>query len=372
MGGLLILLSLVLAVASAATADGTTAGSWLPHAADATWTYQFTDSVYNTTPTTEHVSVVIVSVSGPVTFEATSAAGAVVTYAAATATDAVGPVTYTYSKSSGSKFAIGTTTVTVTAKDAYGNVSTPRTFTVTVQDTTPPVITSVSPNLTIEATSSAGAAVNYATATATDAVGPVTITYSKASGSTFGFGTTTVTVTAKDAYGNTSTQTFTVLVHDTTPPAIAAPNLTIEATGPGGAVVSFASTVTEAVGLASVTYSISSGSVFTIGTTTVTVTAIDVWGNVATKTFTITVRDTTPPTITSISSDITVTTTSSSAIVVNYTAATATDLTGTPTITYSQASGTKFAVGTTVVTVTATDAYGNKTTKTFKVIVVKH
>ena len=29
------------------------AGGWLPHAADATWTYQWTDSVYNTTPTNE-------------------------------------------------------------------------------------------------------------------------------------------------------------------------------------------------------------------------------------------------------------------------------------------------------------------------------
>ena len=85
-----------------------------------------------------------------------------------------------------------------------------------------------------------------------------------------------------------------------------------------------------------------------------------------------TVRDTTPPVFTSISSNITVTTTSWSGIVVNYAPATATDLTGTPTITYSVASGTKFAVGTTVVTVTATDAYGNKTTKTFTVTVVKH
>ena len=34
-----------LAVVSPAAADG-----WLPHAADATWSYQWTDSVYNTTP----------------------------------------------------------------------------------------------------------------------------------------------------------------------------------------------------------------------------------------------------------------------------------------------------------------------------------
>ena len=33
------------------------AAGWLPHAADATWTYQWTDSVYNTTPTNENVTV---------------------------------------------------------------------------------------------------------------------------------------------------------------------------------------------------------------------------------------------------------------------------------------------------------------------------
>jgi len=33
------------------------ASEWLPHAADATWTYQWTDSAYNTTPTNEKVTV---------------------------------------------------------------------------------------------------------------------------------------------------------------------------------------------------------------------------------------------------------------------------------------------------------------------------
>jgi hypothetical protein len=42
----------VLAVASPASA-----GDWLPHPSDATWTYQWTDSVYNTTPTKEKVTV---------------------------------------------------------------------------------------------------------------------------------------------------------------------------------------------------------------------------------------------------------------------------------------------------------------------------
>jgi hypothetical protein len=49
---LLAACGLALAVASPAAAD-----PWLPHPADATWTYQWTDSVYNTTPTTEKVTV---------------------------------------------------------------------------------------------------------------------------------------------------------------------------------------------------------------------------------------------------------------------------------------------------------------------------
>ena len=38
----------VLAVAPSAFAD-----DWLPHPSDATWTYEWTDSTYNTTPTAE-------------------------------------------------------------------------------------------------------------------------------------------------------------------------------------------------------------------------------------------------------------------------------------------------------------------------------
>jgi hypothetical protein len=45
-------LAVALGLAAPAGADG-----WLPHAADATWTYQWTDSVYNTTPTNEAVTV---------------------------------------------------------------------------------------------------------------------------------------------------------------------------------------------------------------------------------------------------------------------------------------------------------------------------
>ena len=48
---------LATAVAASRCGRSATAAGWLPHAADATWTYQWSDSVYNTTPTKEKVTV---------------------------------------------------------------------------------------------------------------------------------------------------------------------------------------------------------------------------------------------------------------------------------------------------------------------------
>ena len=51
-GGFLAAIAVMLVAASPAGAAG-----WLPHAADATWTYQWTDTAYNTTPTSEKITV---------------------------------------------------------------------------------------------------------------------------------------------------------------------------------------------------------------------------------------------------------------------------------------------------------------------------
>src|SRR5205823_3608950 len=123
------------------------------------------------------------------------------------------------------------------------------------------------------------------TASAVDLVdGPVTVQCAPPSGSTFPLGTTTVTCTAIDAHGNTATATFTVKVQDTTPPAIgAAPDVTAEATGPTGAVVTFPMpAATDAVGPVTVTCDPASGSLFSLGETMVTCTAVDGAGNAAT------------------------------------------------------------------------------------------
>lgn len=93
-----------------------------------------------------------------------------------------------------------------------------------------------------------------------------------------------------------------LVVVDTTPPVITCPDdITVEATSPEGAIVSFAlPAASDSVDPSPVvTADPPSGSLFPIGETIVTVTAIDFAGNSSTCTFTVTVTalDTTPPVI---------------------------------------------------------------------------
>ena len=158
----------------------------------------------------------VLSLPASQTIEATGPSGAPATFAASALDNVDGNVVVNLSAASGTTFVLGTTTVTATATDAAGNTAT-GTFTVTVVDTTAPVL-SLPANQLLEATSAAGAVATFS-ATATDAVtSPLALSYSQASGSTFPLGTTTVAVSATDAAGNVATGTFTITVVDTTAP----------------------------------------------------------------------------------------------------------------------------------------------------------
>jgi fibronectin type 3 domain-containing protein len=78
---------------------------------------------------------------------------------------------------------------------------------------------------------------------------------------------------------------------DTTPPVITVPaDMTVPATGPSGAVVTYTATATDDVdGALTPSCAPASGSTFPVGTTTVTCTATDSHANSASKTFTVTV-----------------------------------------------------------------------------------
>ena len=157
---------------------------------------------------------------------------------------------------------------------------------------------------------------------------------------------------------------------DTTPPVLTVPgDLTVETTSAAGAVATFTTSATDTgSGIATSNVAPPSGNTFPIGRTNVTAAATDNAGNSATRSFSVTVRDTTPPRLT-VPANITVTTNAPAGAVVTYAAPTATDAVGVISLTTSHASGATFPYGTTNVVVTARDAAGNSAAATFAVTV---
>jgi hypothetical protein len=243
---------------------------------------------------------------------------------------------------------------------------------VTVQDTTPPTIDAHT-NVTAEATSAAGAVVNYTSPATHDLVdGNGVATCSPASGSTFALGETTVTCNASDAHGNAATPTtFKVTVVDTTPPSLMLPaNITAEATGPSGAAVSYSASANDLVdGAVAVNCSPVSGSTFALGTTVVNCSATDAHSNTATGSFNVTVQDTTAPALT-LPANITAFATGNSSAIVTYSASANDLVDGAVAVSCTPASGSSFSVGTTTVNCSATDSHNNMATGSFTVSVI--
>jgi len=126
--------------------------------------------------------------------------------------DVDGAVPVSCTPASGSLFPLGGSAVVCSAEDSHGNRA-ETSFTVTVVDTTAPVLAGVPTVVPAYATSSQGAPVTYPTPTATDLVdGPTAVTCSPASGTRFAPGETVVTCTTADRAGNRTSQSFTVVV----------------------------------------------------------------------------------------------------------------------------------------------------------------
>ena len=148
---------------------------------------------------------------GDITIEATDSTGSIVDFSVSATFDG-SPTSVTCDSSSGSTFPIGETIVLCTA--STGVVST---FTITVQDTTPPAIV-VEQGITVETTNSSGEVVTFQ-ASATDNVdGEITPSCQPASGSTFSIGETEVTCTATDSSGNVGTVSFSIILIDISEP----------------------------------------------------------------------------------------------------------------------------------------------------------
>ena len=132
------------------------------------------------------------------------------------------PITLTQSPAG--PYPLGATTVTLSATDSDGAVSTSQAI-VTVVDGTPPVITSPADVTVMTDASASACGVTIAwlgSVFANDNCSGVTnvTTSGLPPGNFFPVGTTTITYTATDPTGNTATTTQRVTVIDNTPPAI--------------------------------------------------------------------------------------------------------------------------------------------------------
>ena len=153
----------------------------------------------------------------------------------------------------------------------------------------------------------------------------------------------------------------TVTVTDQTDPVITCPaNITVSnAAGTCGATVNFAATATDNCDASvAITYSQNPNTVFPVGVTQVTATATDDAGRQAQCQFSVTVNDTQNP-LAVCPGDISVTANPGETSAIVDFVVSATDNCPGATAAAVPASGTAFALGTTVVTVTATDAHGN-------------
>ena len=175
------------------------------------WVSSLSPFVINATPE-------LVLPSG-LTVEASSAAGAAVSYTATAVDPEDGPLPANCTPVSGTVMPIGTTIVACAATDG-SNSSDTASFAVTVRDTTPPVVTAPAP-ITLDATQSNGATATssaalaqwLAGARAVDLVDGAPTGGAQVSPSTiFPVGATTVTFRFVDKSGNAGTATSTLTV----------------------------------------------------------------------------------------------------------------------------------------------------------------
>ena len=322
---------------------------------ETTITWTATDTSGNSASATQTVTIIDttkpgLSIPRDQTVEASSLQDTLVDIGQAEANDITGISSITHNAPD--VFPLGSTLIAWTATDNHGNNTTAYQI-ITVMDTTSPVI--ISPqDITSEATDPTMNYIGLVEIVVSDSVGIESITNDRPI--TFPFGSTTVTWTVTDTSGNIAQVTQVVTLVDTTHPEIFAPtDIVAEATGLSNTMIELGeATAHDIMGIASVTEHQSR--FFVLGETTITWTATDTSGNSASATQTVTIVDTTLPSITAPDS-ITVEATSTNSNIVALGNPVSSDLVDIPSI--SNNAPNVFPIGETTVTWTATDTSGN-------------
>ncbi|MBI1288207.1 MAG: HYR domain-containing protein, partial [Flavobacteriales bacterium] len=197
---------------------------------------------------------------------------------------------------------VGTHTVTLTATDANGNVSTCDAQ-VTIENNVEPTVSCQNITVYLDGTGNISIAAADVNGGSNASCGLSSLDVSPNALDCSNIGANTVTLTATDSTGNVSTCTATVTVLDTINPTAVCQNITVDLTAAGNIVIDAADLdggSSDNCDVASVT--VDSGQLnttldcSTVGQNTVTVTVTDVNGNVSTCDATVTVEDNTNPT----------------------------------------------------------------------------
>ena len=333
---------------------------------ETTVTWTATDYSGNSASATQTVTIVDtknpgLSIPQDQTVEASSLEGTLVEIGQAWAHDITGISSIVHDAPDA--FPLGSTMIAWTATDNHDNITTAYQR-ITVVDTTAPTI--ISPqDILAEAVDPTMNYIGLGELDASDSVGIESVTNDKPI--IFPFGSTTVTWTVTDTSGNISQATQVVTLVDTIDPEIIAPSdIVVEATDLSGTMIELGeATAYDVMGIASVTEH--PPRFFVLGETTVVWTATDYSGNSASATQTVTIVDTTSPSITAPDS-ITVEATSADSNTVALGNPISSDLVDIPSI--SNNAPDVFPVGETTVTWTATDYSGNSASATQTVTIV--
>jgi len=316
----------------------------------------FTVTVNDTEPPSINCPANIVTNTSPGTCVASNVTWTVM------ASDNCSNVTVNSTPASGSTFPRGVTTVVCTATDGSGNTNT-CSFTVTVNDTQPPVISMCATNQTLSANGNCQAALPYLAGqvVATDNCGGIlTATQTPLAGTLLNLGTNSVTFAVGDGRGNTNSCTAMVIVREAAPPVITCPSDVVVNANPGQCSATGVTLGTPAAsGHCSVATVVSNApSTYPVGTNFVVWTATDGSGNSATCTQKVIVVDSQPPII-SCPTDISVTIPAEMTCACNVPLGNpaATDNCGVASIVNNAPSC--YSVGTNVVVWTATDVHSN-------------
>lgn len=206
------------------------------------------------------------------------------TFSCGTPTLVVSPNTFTCAN-------IGSNLVTLTATDAYGNVSS-KTATVTIQDKI--AATVITKDLTVQLDAAGNAAITASQIDngSFDLCGIASITVSPNTFSCNNVGENIVTLTVKDINGNVSTEIAIVTVKESVLPVAKTQDLTVELDASGNVAITanqINNGSSDNCGIAAITLDKLSFNCTNVGVNTVTLTVKDKAGNVATATAKVTV-----------------------------------------------------------------------------------